>query len=37
MANAPRVPTGATNAAANRRQTNEEDAEIERMLADLKS
>jgi charged multivesicular body protein 2B len=36
MANAPRVPVTAT-AATNRRQTNEEDAEIERMLANLKS
>lgn len=37
MATAPRVP-GATNGAiSNRRQTNEEDAEIERMLANLKS
>jgi hypothetical protein len=36
MANAPRVPTTAT-ATANRRQTNEDDAEIERILANLKS
>ena len=37
MAVAPRVPTGASGMASNRRQTNEEDAEIERMLANLKS
>jgi len=37
MANAPRVPTTATAATANRRQTNQEDAEIERILANLKS
>jgi len=36
MANAPRVPTTAT-AAANRKQTNEEDVELERILANLKS
>lgn len=37
MAVAPRVPAGATGMASNRRQTNDEDAEIERMLANLKS
>jgi hypothetical protein len=36
MANAPRVPTTAT-AATTRKQANEEDAEIERILANLKS
>ena len=37
MAIAPRVPAGATGVASNRRQTHDEDAEIERMLANLKS
>ncbi|UJR38091.1 hypothetical protein I4U23_030771 [Adineta vaga] len=38
LANAPRVPVSAAAAAtANRRQTNQEDAEIERMLANLKA
>ena len=37
MAHAPRVPVTAASAATNRRQANEEDAEIERILANLKS
>ncbi|CAM4899789.1 unnamed protein product [Rotaria socialis] len=37
MAVAPRVPAGATGMVSNRRQANDEDAEIERMLANLKS
>ncbi|CAF0990226.1 unnamed protein product [Adineta ricciae] len=37
MAVAPRVPAGATGMISNRRQANNEDAEIERMLANLKS
>ncbi len=36
MANAPRVPASAA-AVTNRRQANSEDAEIEQMLANLKS
>jgi hypothetical protein len=36
MAIAPRVPAGATGV-SNRRQRHDEDAEIERMLANLKS
>ena len=37
MAVAPRVPAGAAGMVSNRRQANDEDAEIERMLANLKS
>jgi hypothetical protein len=37
MATAPRVPAATSGMVSNRRQTNEEDAEIERMLANLKS
>ncbi|CAF3997242.1 unnamed protein product, partial [Rotaria sp. Silwood1] len=36
VANAPRVPVAASSVAATRRQTNDEDAEIEKMLANLK-
>ena len=36
MASAPRVPNSAS-AVTNRRQANSEDAEIEKMLANLKS
>lgn len=37
MGIAPRVPAGASGMVSNRRQTNDADAEIERMLANLKS
>ncbi|CAF4065118.1 unnamed protein product [Rotaria sp. Silwood2] len=37
MAVAPRVPAAASNMVSNRRQAHDEDAEIERMLANLKS
>ena len=37
MAAAPRVPGATSGAISNRRQTNQEDAEIEQMLANLKS
>jgi hypothetical protein len=37
MAHAPRVPASTASAATNRKQTNEEDADLERMLANLKS
>ncbi|CAF1017683.1 unnamed protein product [Adineta steineri] len=36
MSRAPRVPGSTVNAATNRRQANQEDAEIERLLAELK-
>ena len=37
MAHAPRVPAASASVATNRRQANDEDAEIERILANLKS
>lgn len=37
MAVAPRVPAATAGMVTNRRQINDEDAEIERMLANLKS
>jgi len=37
MAIAPRVPAATSGMTANRGQRNDEDAEIERMLANLKS
>jgi hypothetical protein len=36
MANAPRVPTSAA-AATNRKHTNEEDAELDRILSNMKA
>jgi hypothetical protein len=37
MAIAPRVPAGTSGMVSNRRQMSKEDAEIEQMLANLKS